>query len=149
MIGVIVARRRDADRRAGAPVGRRRALTRARTALRVLRSPTKVLQLFGGNVVTQVLFGVALAACVEAFGERLSLAELVLINTVVSLFAGLLPVPGGIGVSEAGLTFGLTATGLSSDVAFAIALPTASSASTSRRSGDGSAYRWLIKQRYL
>ena len=50
------------------------------------------------------------------------LTELILINTVVSLFAGLLPIPGGIGVSEAGLTLGLTAAGLSSEIAFAIAL---------------------------
>ena len=49
-----------------------------------------------------------MAACVEAFGVRVPLTELVLINTVVSLFAGLLPIPGGIGVSEAGLTLGLT-----------------------------------------
>ena len=61
----------------------------------MLRSPRKLLQLFGGNLVAQVLFAVALAACVEAFGESVSLTELVLINTVVSLFAGLLPVPGG------------------------------------------------------
>ena len=50
------------------------------------------------------------------------LGELVLINTVVSLFAGLLPIPGGIGVSEAGLTLGLTAAGLSSETAFAVAI---------------------------
>ena len=45
-----------------------------------------------------------------------------LINTVVSLFAGLLPIPGGIGVTEAGLTYGLTAAGLSTETAFAIAI---------------------------
>ena len=88
----------------------------------MLRSPTKLLQLFGGNLVSQVLFAVALAACVRAFGTQVPLTELVLINTVVSLFAGLLPIPGGIGVSEAGLTLGLTAAGLSSETAFAIAL---------------------------
>ena len=125
------------------------AYHQARTALRVLRSPTKVLQLFGGNVVAQVLFGVALAACVEAFGEHVSLAELVLINTVVSLFAGLLPIPGGIGVSEAGLTFGLTAAGLSSDVAFAIALAYRLVSFYLPPIWGWFCYRWLIKQRYL
>jgi uncharacterized membrane protein YbhN (UPF0104 family) len=38
------------------------------------------------------------------------------------LFAGLLPVPGGVGVSEAGLSLGLTRVGVSSSFAFAIAL---------------------------
>ena len=95
---------------------------KARHSFVVLRSPTKVLQLFGGNLASQMLFGVAMAACVEAFHEDVSLSELVLINTVVSLFAGLLPIPGGIGVSEAGLTLGLTAAGLSSEIAFAVAL---------------------------
>ena len=40
----------------------------------------------------------------------------------MSLFAGLLPIPGGIGVTEAGLTLGLTAAGVPSETAFAIAL---------------------------
>ena len=124
-----------------APVRRRvvDSYHQARTALQVLRSPIKVLQLFGGNVVSQVLFGVALAACVEAFGEHVSLSELVLINTVVSLFAGLLPIPGGIGVSEAGLTFGLTAAGLSTDVALAIALAYRMASFYLPPSGGGSA----------
>ena len=106
----------------------------------MLRSPTKVLQLFGGNLLTQVLFGVALAACVEAFGASVPLTELVLINTVVSLFAGLLPIPGGIGVSEAGLTLGLTARRtVRRRSPSPSPSPTASPASTCRRSGAGSA----------
>jgi uncharacterized protein (TIRG00374 family) len=125
------------------------AYHQARTALRVLRSPTKVLQLFGGNVVAQVLFGVALAACVEAFGEHVSLAELVLINTVVSLFAGLLPIPGGVGVSEAGLTLGLTAAGLSSDVALAIALAYRFASFYLPPIWGWFCYQWLVKKRYL
>ena len=74
----------------------------------MLRSRTKLLQLFGGNLLSQVLFAVALGACAKAFGQEVPLSSLVLINTVVTLFAGLSPVPGGMGVSEAGLTLGLT-----------------------------------------
>ena len=62
----------------------RDALLKARHSFVVLRSPTKVLQLFGGNLASQILFGVAMAACVEAFHQDVSLSELVLINTVVS-----------------------------------------------------------------
>ncbi len=86
---------------------------KARAATAVLRSPTKLLAVVRRQpALSQVLFAVALGACVKAFGEDLPLSSLVLINTVVSLFAGLLPVPGGMGVSEAGLTLGLTTAGL-------------------------------------
>lgn len=124
-------------------------LGRARAALVVLRNPTKLLQLFGGNLVSQILFGVAMAACVEAFGQHVSLSELVLINTVVSLFAGLLPIPGGIGVSEAGLTLGLTAVGLSSEIAFAVALAYRFASFYLPPIWGFFCYRWLIRRRYL
>jgi uncharacterized membrane protein YbhN (UPF0104 family) len=124
-------------------------LTKVRRSFQVLKSPTKLLQLFGGNLVSQVLFGVAMAACVVAFGESVPLSELVLINTVVSLFAGLLPVPGGIGVSEAGLTLGLTAAGLSSEVAFAVALAYRFVSFYLPPIWGFFCYRWLIKRRFL
>ena len=69
------------------------SLGRAREALQVLRSPRKVLQLYGGNLVSQVLFAVTLGACARAFGYPVPLSTLILINSVVSLFAGLLPSP--------------------------------------------------------
>jgi glycosyltransferase 2 family protein len=125
------------------------ALVKARQSLVVLRSPTKLLQLFGGNLVSQVLFGVAMAACVEAFGQHVPLSELVLINTVVSLFAGLLPIPGGIGVSEAGLTLGLTAAGLSSEIAFAVALAYRFASFYLPPIWGFFCYRWLIRRRFL
>jgi uncharacterized membrane protein YbhN (UPF0104 family) len=94
----------------------------AKEPLQVLRSPSKLGMLFGGNVASQVLFAAALSLCLSAFGSHLPLAQLILINTAVSLFAGLMPVPGGIGVSEAALTAGLTASGIDPDTAFAVAI---------------------------
>ena len=91
----------------------------------------------------------ALAACCFAFGAEVPLTELVLINTVVSLFAGLLPIPGGIGVSEAGLTIGLQAAGLPSETAFAIALSYRCVSFYLPPVWGWFCYRWLIKQRYL
>ncbi|MCB1038693.1 MAG: flippase-like domain-containing protein, partial [Acidimicrobiales bacterium] len=44
------------------------------------------------------------------------------INVTVALFAGLMPVPGGIGVSEGALVVGLTAAGVDQAVAFAVAI---------------------------
>lgn len=48
--------------------------------------------------------------------------QLILVNTCVSLFAGLMPVPGGVGVAEAGYTYGLQAIGVPSAIAVATAL---------------------------
>ncbi len=118
-------------------------------ALRVLRSPKKLVQLVGGNLAAQVLFGIALSTCVYAFGAQVSLGELVLINTVVSLFAGLLPVPGGIGVSEAGLTLGLVAAGMSAETAAAAALAYRFTSFYLPPLWGFPCYRWLVRRRYL
>lgn len=88
----------------------------------VARMPSKRAQLFGGNLATQVLFALTLGAVAHAYGIDLNLAELLLVNTGATVFAGLVPVPGGIGVAEAGLTAGLVAVGVDEATAFALAL---------------------------
>ena len=98
------------------------SLREARDALQVLRSPNKLLQLYGGNLLSQLLFAITLGACVRAFGMHVALSDLILINTVVSLFAGILPIPGGVGVAEGGLSLGLTRAGVPAELAFAVAL---------------------------
>ena len=118
-------------------------------ALRVLRNPRRVAQLFGGNVVSQVLFAIAFGACALAFQTSLSLSELLLINTVVSLFAGLLPIPGGIGVTEAGLMYGLTAAGVPSETAFAIAIAYRICSFYLPPVWGWGCYHWLVERRYL
>ena len=70
----------------------------------VLRMPSHVLELFGGNLGSEILFAITLAMVTRGFGYELPLSTFLLINTVVSLFGSLIPVPGGIGVTEAGLT---------------------------------------------
>jgi uncharacterized protein (TIRG00374 family) len=125
------------------------ALHKAWAATAALRSPTKLLQSFGGNLLSQVLFAVALGACAKAFGEDLPLSSLVLINTVVTLFAGLSPVPGGMGVSEAGLTLGLTSAGVPSELAFAIALAYRFVSFYLPPIWGYFCYGWLVKRRYL
>jgi uncharacterized membrane protein YbhN (UPF0104 family) len=87
----------------------------------VARTRRKRLELFGGNVAAAVLFALTLGAVCRAYGVDLSFAELLLINTAASAFAGLMPVPGGIGAAEAALTAGLAAVGVDESVAFAIA----------------------------
>lgn len=54
----------------------------------------------------QVIQAIVLGICLSAFGESVSLSQLILVNTFVSLFAGSMPVPGGAGVAEAGFADG-------------------------------------------
>jgi uncharacterized membrane protein YbhN (UPF0104 family) len=93
-----------------------------RGAISVLRSPRKVSMMLGGNFVAQVLQAIILGMCLAAFDSSASLSQLILINTAVSLFAGLMPVPGGMGVAEAGYTAGLQAVGVPSAVAMSTAI---------------------------
>lgn len=125
------------------------SLRQAREALQVLRSPIKLVELFGGNLLSQLLFAVTLGACVHAFGFHLPLSTLILINTVVTLFAGLLPVPGGVGVSEGGLTLGLTRAGVPASVAVAIALSYRFVVFYLPPLWGYVSFKWLTARRYL
>ena len=92
------------------------------TLVSVARNPRKRLELFGGNLLSSLLFALVLSAACRAYGVELSLAELIFINTAAGLLAGLVPVPGGIGAAEGALAAGLIAVGVDESTAFAIAL---------------------------
>ncbi len=87
-----------------------------------LRASRKLVYLVGGSVATELLFAVALGACVQAFGYDFAFADILLINISVSLFASLIPVPGGIGITEGALIVGLTGLGMTDEAAFAAAI---------------------------
>ena len=93
-----------------------------RAALTVLRDPRKLLLLLGGNLIAQVMMSIILGMCLRAFGYSASLAQLILIYCFVSLFAGFMPVPGGVGVAEAAYTAGLVAIGVPQAAATSTAL---------------------------
>jgi uncharacterized membrane protein YbhN (UPF0104 family) len=97
-------------------------LMEAGEALRVVRSPTKVAELFGGNLVAQVILAMVLGGSLRAFGYHLPLADLILVNTLASLLAGILPIPGGIGVMEGAIAYGLVAAGIPESTAVAAAI---------------------------
>jgi uncharacterized membrane protein YbhN (UPF0104 family)/tRNA A-37 threonylcarbamoyl transferase component Bud32 len=97
-------------------------LTDARTAARVFREPMKLLQLFGGNMAAQLLLAGLLGLCLRAFGQQATMAELLVANTLTSLLSGVVPVPGGIGVSEATTTTLLVAMGFPQSPALAATL---------------------------
>ena len=124
ILGLAIPRYRKIIREA---VPRYRAMIRdqasqAAVALRVLRDPKKLAMLFGGNLVAQVMLAIILGLCLKAFGYSANLAQLILVNTIVSLFAGFMPVPGGMGVAEAGYTAGLQAIGVPSAAAMSTAI---------------------------
>jgi len=79
----------------------------------VASSPRKVVLLIGGSIGGQLAVALALAASLRAFGDHLSLATLIVVMTLSSMIGGVSPVPGGVGVVEAGLILGLTAAGIS------------------------------------
>lgn len=78
----------------------------------VLSTPRKALELFGGNLVSQLLFAMVLGAALHAYGESLPLLQLVVINSFASFIGGAAPVPGGMGVVEAGMIAGFTSAGI-------------------------------------
>jgi uncharacterized protein (TIRG00374 family) len=124
VIALVVPRYRAAIK---AAVPRYRAMLRAQrsqaaTALGVLRHMTKVLLLLGGTLGAQLLQALVLGICLKAFGYDATVAQLILINTAVSLFAGFMPVPGGMGVAEAGYTAGLEAIGVPAAAALSTAI---------------------------
>jgi uncharacterized membrane protein YbhN (UPF0104 family) len=78
----------------------------------VAKSPRKLIQLFGGAAASQVLVALTLGASLRAFDDHLSLSTLIVVITLASMIGGVSPVPGGMGVVEAGMILGLTAAGI-------------------------------------
>jgi uncharacterized membrane protein YbhN (UPF0104 family) len=74
--------------------------------------PRNLVEIFGGNVAAQLFVAMALGASLHAFGDRLNLATLIVVLTLGSMLGGISPVPGGMGVVEAGMILGLTAAGI-------------------------------------
>jgi uncharacterized membrane protein YbhN (UPF0104 family) len=74
--------------------------------------PRNLVEIFGGNVAAQLFVALALGASLHAFGQHLGLATLLVVLTLGSMLGGISPVPGGMGVVEAGMIIGLTAAGI-------------------------------------
>ncbi len=129
--------------------GVRRTVREAVTVLRGLRSTRRLAMLFGGNLAAELLFALALGVFVQAFGSSLPLHELLFVNMAVSLLAGLLPVPGGVGVTEGGLIFGLTSFGVPEEAAFAAVLLHRIATFYIPPIWGFFSLRWLERNRYL
>jgi uncharacterized protein (TIRG00374 family) len=85
----------------------------------------------------------------RAFEQDVGYAEVVLVNECVALFAGLMPIPGGVGVTEAALTAGFVAIGVDQSTALAAAISSrVLTYYTPPVIGFG-AFRWLQRQQFL
>ena len=84
--------------------------------------PSRLVQLFGSNLASQLLFGLALWMTAFAFGWTLPYMSVLVIYVGMALLGGLLPIPGGVGISEAIITAGLVLIGVDESAAFAIAV---------------------------
>jgi uncharacterized protein (TIRG00374 family) len=89
------------------------------TVTRLAKSPGRTLTIIGSGLLGGMLYALCLGSCLHAYGGHLSLAMLIVINSSASTVANLAPVPGGMGVAEAGLVAGLTAAGIDSSTAVA------------------------------
>ncbi|WP_456847046.1 lysylphosphatidylglycerol synthase transmembrane domain-containing protein [Cellulomonas sp. P5_C6] len=131
----------------------RRAVTEqaqsARAALGVLRRPGKIFAMLGGNLGAQLLQAAVLALCLHAFGQTAHFSQLILINTAVSLFSGLMPVPGGMGVAEAGFTLCLQAIGVPSAIAVSTAITYRLVTFYLPPIWGAAAMRWLRRREYV
>ena len=138
------------------PSLRRRALARVRPHLRevggvvrALRTPLRLVELLGGNLACQLLLAAALAMSTRVFGVHISLAEALVVFIIASLFGGMMPVPGGIGVTEAALIAGLVAIGVADTTAFAAAITFRILTFYLPPAWGWFAYRWLQQNDYL
>jgi len=84
--------------------------------------PHKIVYVLAGSTLAQLLVILALGASLHAVGEHASIATLITVNTLAAIVGGAVPVPGGLGVVEAGLIAGLTSAGIPQDQAVAAVL---------------------------
>ena len=120
-----------------------------RGALGTLRSSNKLALLVFGSLATEILFAVALGLFALGLGSRVGLTDLLVINISVSLLSSFIPVPGGIGVTELGLTVGLTSAGMEESAALAAVLLYRISTFYLPPVWGFFALRWLQRRSYL
>jgi uncharacterized protein (TIRG00374 family) len=120
-----------------------------RATVAALRASHKLALLLLGSLATELLFAVAIGLFARSFGYHVNLAELLVINISVSLLASFIPVPGGIGVAEFGLTLGLSSAGVTPEAAIAAVLLYRVSTYYLPPAWGFPALLWLQRNRYL
>ena len=88
----------------------------------IATEPRKIVYVLAGSTLAQLLVILALGASLHAVGQHASIATLITVNTLAAVLGGAVPVPGGLGVVEAGLIAGLAAAGIPQEQAVAAVL---------------------------
>ncbi len=88
----------------------------------LLRDPKRTFGLLGSNLASRTVLAITLWFILQAIGTPLPLVVALVVTVATNLLAGLVPVPGGIGVAETVLTSFLIIAGLGADEAFAAAV---------------------------
>jgi uncharacterized protein (TIRG00374 family) len=88
----------------------------------IATEPRKLVYMLAGSTLAQLLVILALGTSLHSVGQHASIATLITVNTFAGLIGGAVPIPGGLGVVEAGLIAGLTAAGIPQDQAVAAVL---------------------------
>lgn len=115
----------------------------------VTANPARALLMFGTNLASLLITGIALACMCAGLNPGVSYGEAVFVVGAAALFSALIPVPGNVGVAEAALAAGLVAVGVPSGPAFAIAVTQRIATSYLPDIYGGWALRWLRKEDYI
>lgn len=96
-------------------------VTQAWGALKlVLQTPSRAIGLLGSNFVYWNVLGVTLWLLLGAVGADIGYGPALFVAAGTSLFAGFMPVPGGVGVAEAAMVALLATFGVDQSAAFAV-----------------------------
>ena len=127
ILGVVVAGALAAALITLVPRLRRLAASRIRphlvsiwAALKAIATePRKITYILAGSVLSQLFVAMSLGGALHAIGQRASIATLIVVITAASIVGGATPVPGGVGVVEAGMIAALASAGVPQEQAVA------------------------------
>jgi undecaprenyl-diphosphatase len=111
----------------GIPRFRRKVMPPVTSALTTmwaaLRSPRRVAELLGANMINALMYAAVLDMCILAFGGEINFWTLLAYNIFIGTIASLVPVPGGgTAVSSVGMSGALVAAGVPTEIAVAAVL---------------------------
>ncbi|MGI9666095.1 MAG: flippase-like domain-containing protein [Acidimicrobiia bacterium] len=88
----------------------------------VVKTPSRIIGLLLSNLASRIVLAIVLWFVLQAIGTPLPFVTCLVATVATNLLAGLVPVPGGIGIAEAVMTTFLVFFGVDPDSAFAAAV---------------------------
>jgi uncharacterized membrane protein YbhN (UPF0104 family) len=115
----------------------------------IAAEPRRAIGLFGNNLVSRMILGLTLWFVMQGIHFPISYWEALTVTVATNLLAGLVPIPGGIGVAEAVLTSFLILVGVPEAEAFAGAVVFRVATFYLPAVAGFPAMRWLERRDYL